>query len=389
MLSPWFNLWVFALGLGGGGCGLLLSTDTEGNVARSEENIAASGIVNGDAPSSLSESGVEQCANGARDADESDVDCGGSCAPCALGQSCRGEEDCFSGWCSGAGTCATPDYAERTEQTVAYYDFARIDGTALFGGAAFPNGTLMPNTPVIDGPFGAGDAALSIPSELAGAAMGYAWVPHSEAWNLNEGAIDLWIRPPAPGEPGFDVPSAEKPVWGLVSRDSNDMPDPNHFTFGIVRSQSPTESASGWLFVRQQLKRDSFEQQARDLSFASCSTGQVKAGEWQHVAVNFGGEAPELFIAGVRQLRVPCLYGPAATRALFPTDEDIGAALGISDNEEPFVFGHASISTARDSHEDSFTNLAWFDTRFSGGALAHIRISAARQDFTRSALFQR
>jgi hypothetical protein len=44
------------------------------------------------------------CRNGAKDIDETDVDCGSSCAPCALGESCRFGEDCASGGCQN-GVC--------------------------------------------------------------------------------------------------------------------------------------------------------------------------------------------------------------------------------------------------------------------------------------------
>src|SRR5580765_4525484 len=44
------------------------------------------------------------CGNGKRDGDETDVDCGGSCAPCNDGQGCVLESDCASQRCSG-GVC--------------------------------------------------------------------------------------------------------------------------------------------------------------------------------------------------------------------------------------------------------------------------------------------
>ncbi|MFT3842091.1 MAG: hypothetical protein QM723_34185 [Myxococcaceae bacterium] len=39
------------------------------------------------------------CSDHQRDGDESDVDCGGSCAGCAFGLSCTGAGDCASGVC--------------------------------------------------------------------------------------------------------------------------------------------------------------------------------------------------------------------------------------------------------------------------------------------------
>lgn len=48
---------------------------------------------------------TNRCADGVRDGDESDVDCGGSCVPCSGGRRCQTYFDCASGMCSG-GICA-------------------------------------------------------------------------------------------------------------------------------------------------------------------------------------------------------------------------------------------------------------------------------------------
>jgi uncharacterized protein YkwD len=45
------------------------------------------------------------CGDGVQNGDESAIDCGGSCAPCANGVQCNGAADCVSGFCN-AGTCA-------------------------------------------------------------------------------------------------------------------------------------------------------------------------------------------------------------------------------------------------------------------------------------------
>ncbi len=49
----------------------------------------------------------DHCANGTRDGDESALDCGGSCAPCASGMRCAVPGDCESGVCVG-GYCLVP-----------------------------------------------------------------------------------------------------------------------------------------------------------------------------------------------------------------------------------------------------------------------------------------
>jgi hypothetical protein len=53
------------------------------------------------------------CVNGVLDKGESDVDCGGICASlksqkCTNGKSCEADEDCISGTCGSAKTCAKP-----------------------------------------------------------------------------------------------------------------------------------------------------------------------------------------------------------------------------------------------------------------------------------------
>jgi hypothetical protein len=48
---------------------------------------------------------LDLCANGVKDGDEADVDCGGSCLPCANGQTCTTGADCWSRNCAANGTC--------------------------------------------------------------------------------------------------------------------------------------------------------------------------------------------------------------------------------------------------------------------------------------------
>ena len=47
------------------------------------------------------------CSDGARDGDETDIDCGGPCEPCSPGQMCDGPGDCVFGECLG-GVCPKP-----------------------------------------------------------------------------------------------------------------------------------------------------------------------------------------------------------------------------------------------------------------------------------------
>ncbi|MSP62491.1 MAG: VCBS repeat-containing protein [Myxococcales bacterium] len=61
----------------------------------------------------------QTCGNGKKDGDESDLDCGGSCLPCANGKGCGKPGDCVSAVCT-AGACAAPtcsDGAKNGDET--------------------------------------------------------------------------------------------------------------------------------------------------------------------------------------------------------------------------------------------------------------------------------
>jgi hypothetical protein len=57
---------------------------------------------------------VNQCADGIRDGNESDVDCGGSCGPCGVGRACTFAADCVTGDCVGF-VCVTPPTSSCTD----------------------------------------------------------------------------------------------------------------------------------------------------------------------------------------------------------------------------------------------------------------------------------
>lgn len=54
----------------------------------------------------------DHCTDGVENYDESDIDCGGSCDPCADGKDCEGDDDnCYSGWCYN-GVCTSPSCSD-------------------------------------------------------------------------------------------------------------------------------------------------------------------------------------------------------------------------------------------------------------------------------------
>ncbi|EDM76079.1 putative lipoprotein [Plesiocystis pacifica SIR-1] len=74
------------------------STETETTTEGSETD---------ETESAETSEGLPECMNGRLDGDETDVDCGGSCEPCADGLGCAEGPDCASGVCED-GTCQAP-----------------------------------------------------------------------------------------------------------------------------------------------------------------------------------------------------------------------------------------------------------------------------------------
>ncbi len=58
------------------------------------------------------------CTNGIKDGDETDVDCGGRCAPCGVGQGCGVDAGCATGTCL-AGVCCKAVTDDRSTGQIA------------------------------------------------------------------------------------------------------------------------------------------------------------------------------------------------------------------------------------------------------------------------------
>jgi hypothetical protein len=52
------------------------------------------------------------CSNGIQDGDESDLDCGGACGICALGEQCSVDTDCLDGDAGYVATCRHESYGD-------------------------------------------------------------------------------------------------------------------------------------------------------------------------------------------------------------------------------------------------------------------------------------
>ncbi|HEY2745028.1 MAG TPA: fibronectin type III domain-containing protein [Polyangia bacterium] len=82
-----------------------------------------------------------RCADQMRDGDESDVDCGGACAACAIGKLCVVATDCVTGFCS-AGTCAArPPGATCSDNTQCGSGICGANGTGNCCAAACTAGS--------------------------------------------------------------------------------------------------------------------------------------------------------------------------------------------------------------------------------------------------------
>jgi hypothetical protein len=67
-------------------------------------------LVGADCPSMVCKAGkcaAAGCGDGVKNGGESDIDCGGPCSDCEVGEGCGGPADCVSGVCT-AGKCAAP-----------------------------------------------------------------------------------------------------------------------------------------------------------------------------------------------------------------------------------------------------------------------------------------
>ena len=113
---------------GSGTCGFTCNPgfgDCDGNAANGCEvdlstSVAHCGRCGGTCATGVCTGGACQparCDDRVRNGTETDVDCGGSCARCALCQSCTVGSDCASGTCGASGRCTF-----RTDVSIPWYD---------------------------------------------------------------------------------------------------------------------------------------------------------------------------------------------------------------------------------------------------------------------------
>jgi len=91
---------------------------------------------NSDADDCLGDCTLASCADGHKNQDETDVDCGGSCTACGYCQLCLGDPDCAAGYLCDGERCSTG-----AEVTVDAYNNCGIDPEFWTVGPDLPPGT--------------------------------------------------------------------------------------------------------------------------------------------------------------------------------------------------------------------------------------------------------
>lgn len=209
-------------------------------------------------------------------------------------------------------------------------DSGRHDGESLDG---------VTSTPGVIG------SAIAFP---AGMPLPHVVVPNSSAWDLPEGAIELWVRP---------VAAAAGEQIGILSRDNMGTSD-GHFAlvqygtqFFVIRMQSSVDADVG-------------------VSRVLCSEQTLTPGTWMHLGINLGPPAAELWVDGTRGTRTDAIviFGEGAAC-------NSAEARSILGNDDPWVFGALNVASA----PGTTTRLSH---PFVEGAIDELVIWNKRQDFS-------
>ncbi len=220
-------------------------------------------------------SGKCQCSDGVKSGDESDVDCGGSCAPCSSGKACGSAADCKNGLGCSAGICWNAPPLD--SDLVGYW---KLEGDGIDSSGNGNNGTVTAATAVT----GKVGQAMQFASGscIAG--------PDSASLEL-VGATALsvlaWIETTA---------SCLPTDHGII------LNKENTYELGI-------ECSSGTLFQEAI--------QLSDGQWAWNGTGVVSASAWHHVAVVWDGATVHHYVDGAEAYTRPLAGAFAARNAGF------------------------------------------------------------------------
>ncbi|MBX3204529.1 MAG: DUF1554 domain-containing protein [Labilithrix sp.] len=155
-----------------------------------------------------------KCSDGVANGNETDVDCGGSCAPCARGKLCGGSSDCVAGTGCERGVCLTADrfvFLSSATTTGAMGGLAGADAICQAAGAAL-GGTfkafLSDQNTSAAARIGRGTARYVLPdgtTVIANDADGFfspahaAGITRSET-GANLGSVEVWTGSQGNGE---------------------------------------------------------------------------------------------------------------------------------------------------------------------------------------------
>ncbi len=94
----------------GGNCGRLTKPCVSGAGCKTTQDCVKGDVCTG----SVCSVPAASCMDGVKDGDETDMDCGGSCVPCADGKACGAPADCANANCIG-GTCSAPSCTDKIQ----------------------------------------------------------------------------------------------------------------------------------------------------------------------------------------------------------------------------------------------------------------------------------
>jgi hypothetical protein len=243
-----------------------------------------------------------------------------------------------SGSSGGDGIAECP---QNDAGTVALYRFEDFSGGVVRDEVGNANGALDPNDVVPSTPGQCGDAFL-VQSHVVAA------IPDTEALDLSQGAIDVWVYVPEFESPG---------QYAILSRDEAGE-TLEQIALLITTVVSDTGTTGGHLVLRQQ---------GGGASRVRCSSVPISTERWIHVGINFGAPDLELHIDGVRQ---PPLDASADVGvASYPCDA-AAFAVGLASDLD-WTIGSSTLFGG-----PTPSNF------FVGGRVDELRISSVRRDFS-------
>jgi hypothetical protein len=191
------------------------------------------------------------------------------------------------------------------------------------------HGVWQGDPPTLEpGPPGCGQALA-----FGNSGESYVEIPHSPAWDLNQGAVDLWFKPESCGDE----------EQGVITRDAENAQFSGHFRLFWLddcRLAARTQVASPV---------------GADVAVEVATSNPLDVGRWNHFAVNFGAPGLELWLNGQR-------VGFAPTMS------------GIAGNTNPWTIG-----TSNDKSAEGSSIPTWKPLR--NAAVDRVRIWNRREDF--------